>query len=222
MNSVLDWFTDPAMWSGPDGIPVRLLEHLIYSAVSVLIAAAVALPVGLLTGHLGRGSLPTTTIATYWRAIPTLGVVVLVFQLEPLSVWPVLAALTLVAVPPILLNTDAALRTVDPGARDAAIGMGMTGPQVFRQVELPLAVPLILTGLRSATAQVIATATVAAFVGLGGLGRYIIDGLATKDYPMVVGGSVLIVLLALAVQGGFVLAGRLLVSPGVRQRLKTS
>ena len=201
MNSVLDWLTDPAMWTGPDGIPVRLLEHLIYAAVSVLIASAVALPVGLLTGHLGRGSLPTTTVATYWRAIPTLGVVVLVFQLEPLSVWPVLAALTLVAVPPILLNTDAALRTVDPGTRDAAIGMGMTGPQVFRQVELPLAVPLILTGLRSATAQVIATATVAAFVGLGGLGRYIIDGYANRDFAQITGGAILITGLALALDG---------------------
>ncbi|MEV0287005.1 MULTISPECIES: ABC transporter permease [unclassified Kribbella] len=220
MEACLDWLTDPAMWSGPNGIPVRLLEHVIYSAVSVLIAAAIAVPLGLLTGHLGRGSLPTTTVATYWRAVPTLGVVVLVFQLEPLSVWPVLVALVLVALPPILLNTDAALRSVDPGSREAAVGMGMTGPQVLRRVELPLAVPLILTGLRSATAQVVATATVAAFVGLGGLGRYIIDGYANRDFAQITGGALLITGLALGLDGLLaVLQRRLDPTAGPRRRM---
>jgi osmoprotectant transport system permease protein len=218
VNAVLDWFTDPAMWSGAGGIPTRVLEHLWYSTIAVLVAAVIALPLGVLTGHArGGGGLPATALATYWRAVPTLGVVVLVFQIEPLSVWPVLAALVVIAVPPILLNTQAGLRSVEPTARDAALGMGMTELQLLRRVDVPLAGPVLLGGVRSATAQVIATATVAAFVGLGGLGRYIIDGYASRDLVQVTGGAVLIAALALAVDGVFALLQRA-VQPATRRR----
>jgi osmoprotectant transport system permease protein len=212
MPAFLEWFTDPAMWSGPAGIPGRLVEHLWYSAIGVTLAAAIAVPLGLLTGHTGRGSLVATAVSNYWRALPTLGVVVLVFRLAPLSVWPVLTALVVIAIPPILLNADAGLRGVDPAVRDAAAGMGMTGRQQLWRVELPLAMPLLLTGLRSACGQVIATATVAAFVGLGGLGRYIIDGYAARDIAQITGGALLIAALALFVDGGFALAQRRLAS----------
>lgn len=208
MNELFDWFGQASVWSGPNSIPTRLAEHLWYSGLGVLIAAAIALPVGLLIGHTGRGSLAAATLADVWRALPTLGVVILVFRLEPLSIWPVLVALVLIAIPPILLNTDIGLRSVDPGVRDAARGMGMTGWQALWRVEVPIALPLILTGLRSAAGQVVATATIAAFVGLGGLGRYIIDGYAARDLGQITGGAIVVALLALAVEGAFALLQR--------------
>ena len=200
-------------WSGPDGAPVRLLEHLGYSGLSLAIAAAIALPIGLLVGHTGRGGTAAGALANVWRALPTLGLVILVFRLEPLSIWPVLAALVAVAVPPILLNADAGIRAVDPGVRKAARGMGLSGWQTLWQVEVPLALPLILAGLRSAAGQVVATATVAAFVGLGGLGRYIIDGYAARDLGEITTGALLVAGLALAVDGCFVLAQRAVATP---------
>ncbi len=206
--AVLDWFGQGDVWSGPDGIPTRLLEHLGYSSLSLLVAAAIALPVGLLVGHTGRGGAAAGALANVWRALPTLGIVILVFRVEPLSIWPVLLALVLVAVPPILLNADAGLRAVDPGVRAAARGMGLSEWQVLWQVEVPLALPLILAGLRSAAGQVIATATVAALVGLGGLGRYIIDGYAARDIGEITGGAIVVGLLALVVDGAFVLVQR--------------
>jgi osmoprotectant transport system permease protein len=208
MGEVLGWFTRAGMWSGPEGIPARLAEHVGYSGLAVLVAAVIALPLGLLIGHTGRGSLLAGTLSNFWRALPTLGVVILVFRLEPLSLWPVLVALVVIAIPPILLNTDVGIRSIDPRVRDAARGMGMTGPQALWRVEVPLALPLILTGLRSAAGQVVAAATIAAFVGLGGLGRYIIDGYASRDLGEITGGAVVVALLALAVEGGFALLQR--------------
>ena len=170
MGETVTWLTQSSQWSGPDGIPARLLEHIWYSVLGVGIAALIALPVGLLIGHTGRGSLFAATLSNFWRALPTLGVVTLVFRLQPLSVWPVIVALVAIAIPPILLNTDVGIRSIDPTIRDAARGMGMTGRQALWRVEVPLAMPLILAGFRSAAGQVVATATIAAFVGLGGLG----------------------------------------------------
>jgi osmoprotectant transport system permease protein len=206
--SALDWLGRADVWSGPDGIPARVLEHCWYAGLSLAVAAAIALPLGFLVGHTGRGGATAGALANVWRALPTLGLVILVFRVEPLSIWPVLVALVVVAVPPILLNTDAAIRALDPGIRDAARGMGLSGWQALWQVEIPLALPLILTGLRSAAGQVIATATVAAFVGLGGLGRFIIDGYAARDIGEVTGGALAVALLALVVDGAFVLAQR--------------
>jgi len=218
--STLAWLLDPGQWSGASGIPARLGEHLWYCFVAVVVAAAVGLPLGLLTGHRHRGGLPVTAVATYWRAVPTLGVVVLVFRLAPLSVWPVVVALVVIAVPPMLLNADAALRGVDPRVVDAARGMGMTGRQQFRLVEVPLGLPLIMAGIRSATAQVVATATVAAFVGLGGLGRYVVDGYAARDFAEITGGALLIAVLALSLDGVLALVQRRLdPARGPRRRL---
>ena len=208
MSETITWLTTSSHWTGSDGIFARLLEHIWYSLLGVGIAALIALPIGLLIGHTGRGSLFAATLSNFWRALPTLGVVTLVFRLQPLSVWPVIVALVAIAVPPILLNTDVGIRSIDPTVRDAARGMGMTGRQALWRVEVPLATPLILAGFRSATGQVIATATIAAFVGLGGLGRYIIDGLAARDIGEVSGGAVVVAVLALLAEGGFALLQR--------------
>jgi osmoprotectant transport system permease protein len=205
-----NWLTSSEQWSGPDGIPARLLEHIWYSALGVVLAALIALPAGLLIGHTGRGSLGANTLSNFGRALPTLGVVIIVFRIEPLSIWPVLAALVVIAIPPILLNTEVGIRSIDPTIRDAARGMGMTGWQALWRVEVPLAMPLILAGLRSATGQVIATATIAAYVGLGGLGRFIIDGYSVRDIGEITGGAVVVAVLALLVEGGFALLQRAL------------
>jgi osmoprotectant transport system permease protein len=184
------------------------VEHIWYSALGVAIAAAIALPIGLLIGHTGRGSLFAATLSNFWRALPTLGLVILVFRLSPLSIWPVMVALVVIAIPPILLNTDVGIRSIDPTVRDAARGMGMTGWQALWRVEVPLALPLILAGFRSAAGQVVATATIAAFVGLGGLGRFIIDGYAARDIGEITGGAIVVAVLALVVEGAFALLQR--------------
>ncbi|MEU1734957.1 ABC transporter permease subunit [Streptosporangium sp. NPDC020145] len=219
MNWLVDFFGDPANWSGSDGIPVRLAEHLQFSAVALLLAMLVALPLGLWIGHTGRGALLVVLSANAARALPTLGLLVLVVLLAGLGTdLPVLIPLVALAVPPILVNTYEGVRGVDPDLRDAAYGMGLRGGQVLGRVLVPVALPLILLGLRLAAIQVVATATVAAFVGLGGLGRYVVDGFATNDYPRTLAGAVLVALLALLVQLVFVLIQRLVVSPGVRRR----
>lgn len=219
MGETVDWLAAAENWSGEDGIPARLLEHVWYSALGVLVAALIAFPMGLLIGHTGRGSLIAASLSNFGRALPTLGLVILVFRIEPLSIWPVLVALVVIAIPPILLNTDVGIRSIDPEIRDAARGMGMTGWQALWRVEVPLALPLILAGLRSATGQVVATATIAAFVGLGGLGRYIIDGYAVQDIGEISGGAVVVAALALVFEGAFALLQRFLgPKEGARRR----
>ena len=211
-----DWLTSSRQWHGAEGIPQRLLEHLTYSGISLLFAALIGLALGLLVGHTGRGAFAVASVANLARAIPTFGLVVLVVTLAGLSTTPVLVALVALAVPPILINTFEGVRGVDPAARDAARGVGMTEWQVLLRVEVPMALPLILLGLRIAAIQVVATATVAAYPGLGGLGRFIVDGLSRNDYELVVGGSTVVVVLALVVQIVFTALRRVLVSPGLR------
>ncbi|MFI7128367.1 ABC transporter permease [Nonomuraea sp. NPDC050153] len=218
---LIEFFGSGANWSGPDGIPMRLLEHLEFSALALVLAVLVAVPLGLLIGHTGRGEVVVVVTANLSRALPTLGLLVMfVLLLGTASIWPVIIPLVLLSVPPILVNTFEGIKGVDPELRDAAYGMGLRGGQVLGRVLVPVALPLILLGCRLSAIQVVATTTVAAYTGLGGLGRFVIDGFATKDYASVVGGSVLIVLFALVVQILFTLAQRVTVSPGVSQRLK--
>ncbi|HEX3202482.1 MAG TPA: ABC transporter permease, partial [Actinomycetes bacterium] len=186
VNEVIAWLTDPAQWSGPEGIPVRTLQHLGYSLLATAIAAAIALPIGVLIGHTGRGAVFAVNLTNLGRAIPTLGIIILVFILAGFGIVPVLVALTALAVPPIVTNSYVGVRSVDPEIREAAEGMGMRGRQVLWRVELPVAMPLIMAGVRTSTVQVVATATLAAYVGLGGLGRYLIDGFSQRDLPQVV------------------------------------
>jgi osmoprotectant transport system permease protein len=200
-----EYLTDSAHWSGPDGIPNRLLEHLGYSFGALLFVLLIGLPLGLYVGHTGRGAVAIAGTANALRALPTFGLLILaVIALSdtlPGSIsylGPSLLVLVVLGIPAVLSNTYAGVQSVDPAARDAAKGMGMTGRQVLWRVEVPNALPLILSGIRSATLQIVATATIAAYVSLGGLGRFIIDGRASRDYSQMAAGAVLVGLLAVA------------------------
>ncbi|MFB7330436.1 ABC transporter permease [Streptomyces adustus] len=211
------FFGDGSHWHGYDGIPTRVLEHVRYSLEALALAAAIGLPVGLVTGHYGRGGNALALLATAGRALPTFGLLVLVVTWLGFGLGPVMIPLVVLAVPPILVTTYEAVRSVDPAPVDAARGMGMPEPRILFQVELPVALTLILGGLRSAAVQIVSTATIAAYVGLGGLGRYIIDGLYQRNYEKVVGGATLVAALALATLAVFWAVARLTVSPGVRR-----
>ncbi|MGC5034866.1 MULTISPECIES: ABC transporter permease [unclassified Streptomyces] len=218
LSFVQAFFGDSAHWHGYDGIPQRLLEHVQYSLLALALAAAIGLPVGLLTGHTGRGGNALAFVATAARALPSFGLLVLIVIVMGFGLLPVMIPLVVLAVPPILVTTYEAVRTVDPSPVDAARGMGMRESRILFQVELPVALPLILSGLRSAAIQIVSTATIAAYVSLGGLGRYIVDGLYQRNYEKVVGGATLVAVLALVTLAVFWAAGRLAVSPGVRRR----
>lgn len=219
MNFLLDvaaWFADPAHWSGPRGVPTRLGQHVEYTAVALLLACLIAIPVGALVGHTGRGSVLVVGLTNSLRALPTLGLVIIVVLLTTIGELPVLLALVVLAVPPVMAGTYAGIRAVDPMVVDAARGVGMREREVLLQVEVPNALPLMIGGIRSATLQLVSTATIAAFVGLGGLGRYIIDGQAVQDYPEVLAGAVLVAALAIVVDLLLTGVQRLVVSEGLR------
>jgi osmoprotectant transport system permease protein len=218
VSDVISWLTDPAQWSGPDGIPVRTLQHLWYSLLATVIAAAIALPIGIFIGHTGRGALVAVNLTNLGRAIPSLGIIILMFTLVGFGIVPVLVALVALAVPPIVTNSYIGIRSVDRDVREAAEGMGMRGRQVLWQVELPVAMPLIMAGIRTSAVQVVATATLAAFVGLGGLGRYLIDGLSQRDLAQVVGGAILVAVLSLATELVLGRVQTLVVSEGLAER----
>ena len=213
---VLKWFADPAHWSGTDGIPQRLIEHIQLSAESVAIGALIALPIGVALGHYGRFGNLAINISNVGRAIPSFGILVIAFQIFGLGDFPIVLSLTALAIPPMVTNSYVALREVDPDIRDAARGMGYRELAQVLRVELPLAVPLIMAGVRTSAVQVVATATLAALIAGGGLGRYIVDGLATQDYVKTAAGAVLVALLALATELSLAWAQRLLVPRGIR------
>ena len=218
VNEVIAWLTDPAQWSGPDGIPVRTVQHLWYSLLATVIAGAIALPIGVFIGHTGRGAVFAINLTNLGRAIPSLGIIILVFTLVGFGIVPVLVALIALAVPPIVTNSYIGVRSVDRDVRDAAEGMGMRGRQVLWEVELPVATPLIMAGIRTSAVQVVATATLAAFVGLGGLGRYLIDGLSQRDLAQVVGGAILVAVLSLLTELVLGRVQTLVVSEGLTER----
>jgi osmoprotectant transport system permease protein len=218
VTDVIGWLTDPAQWSGPDGIPVRTLQHLWYSLLATAIAAAIALPIGILIGHTGRGAVLAVNLTNLGRAIPSLGIIILTFTLVGFGIVPVVVALTALAIPPIVTNSYVGIRSVDRDVREAAEGMGMRGRQVLWQVELPVAMPLIMAGIRTSAVQVVATATLAAYVGLGGLGRYLIDGLSQRDLAQVVGGAILVAVLSLATELVLGRVQTMVVSEGLAQR----
>lgn len=222
IESVWRWLTDGAHWHGETGITNRLLEHLQYSGESLLIAALIAVPLGALIGHTGRAKW-IIAVANAFRAIPSLGLlfVVAMWFVSRLTgdsayLVPTIIVLVILAIPPLLAGAYSGVSEVDPAARDAAYGMGMSGGQVLTRVELPCALPLIFSGVRSAALQIIATATIAAAISVGGLGRYLIDGLANSDYAQMAGGAILVAALALVVDGVLALAQRLVVPGGLR------
>ncbi|MFH7595992.1 ABC transporter permease [Streptomyces racemochromogenes] len=216
LGKACDWLADGANWSGADGVWHRLAEHLLVSGIALGVACAVALPVGLWLGHVGRGGAVAVNVSNAGRAVPVFAVLAL-FMVSPLrsaGYLPTVVALVLFAVPPLLTNAYVGMREVDRSVVEAARGMGMSGRQLFWRVELPLARGLVMTGLRSGAVQVIATATIAAMVGQGGLGRIITAGFNTYNTPQVVAGALLVALLALLVEGLLVAADRLLLRRG--------
>jgi osmoprotectant transport system permease protein len=213
---VAQWFANPAHWSGSDGIPTRFVEHVELSAVSVGIGAVIALPIGITLGHYGRFGGLAMSLSNVGRAVPSIALLVLAFQIFGLGNLPIIIALIALAIPPMVTNSYVAMREVDPDVKEAARGMGYREPAQILRVELPLAVPLVMAGIRTSAVQVVATATLAALIAGGGFGRYIIDGFGQQDYTKLVAGGILVALLALATEG--VLSGleRLLVPRGLR------
>lgn len=216
------WLTTASHWSGPGGIGHRLFEHLGYSAEALLIAIAIGLPLGLLTGHTRRGGSVLSTVSNGGRALPTLGLLTLFAIVIGVGLSAALIPLVILAIPPILVNTDAGVRGVDRTLTDAARGMGLRPHQVLFRVEVPVAVPLIVLGLRTAALQIISTATIAAYVGLGGLGRFIIDGEASRDYAQLGAGAVVVALFAIVTEGMFLIAQHFVISPGLRSSSRAS
>jgi len=224
LSDLVRFLSDGERWQGNQGIPNLILEHLGYSLVATVIAGVLALPLALWAGHTGRGDTLLINVANVGRAIPTFGLILTAFVIFGLGVTPVYIALVALAIPPIVANAAVGVRQVDRDIREAAEGMGMTGWQVLRGVELPIAMPLIMTGLRTSAVQVVATATLAAFVGLGGLGRPIINGLAqgvlTNDNArsQVIVGAVLVALLAVLTEVAFGAVERVVVPAGLRSQ----
>jgi len=188
-------------WTGPVGLATRILEHLEYTGVAVGASALVAIPLGLIIGHTGRGTLLVVGLVNVLRALPTLGVLLLGVLLFGLRVGPPLVALMLLGIPSMLAGTYAGIANVEPLVVDSARAMGMTESQVLLRVEIPNAMPLILGGLRNATLQIVATATVAAYASLGGLGRYLIDGIKEREFQLALVGALAVAALALILDG---------------------
>jgi osmoprotectant transport system permease protein len=223
IERTLTWLADPAHWSGPNSIPLRLGEHAAISFASLLIALLLALPVGLWIGHTGRGAALAVNLANLWRALPSLAVIAIALpitvNIDPqagFKVYPTVVAMIVLGLPPILVNTHAAISGVERDLVEAGRGQGMSGAQVLARIELPLAVPAITTGIASAAIQIVATATLGAVFGFGGLGRYLIDGMAQADVGQTVGGALLVAALVIVTEAGFALLGWALTPRGLR------
>lgn len=228
LHDVFRWFANGDHWHGQEGVPHLVVQHLEISAVSLVVAALVALPIGLVLGHLRRGGFAAVNVSNVGRALPSLAILllaVLTFGVaDPPALLrgigigsiPTFIALVLLAIPPMLTNTYVGMANADADMREAARGMGMSGGQVLRRVELPVAMPLIMAGVRTSAVAVVATATLAAYVGWGGLGRYIIDGMAVSDNTRVFVGALFVAVLAIAVELALAGVQRLVVSRGLR------
>jgi osmoprotectant transport system permease protein len=214
----VEYVGDPATWTGQGGLVGRILEHSFYTGLALGLAALVALPLGLLIGHTNRGSFVALNTANAARALPTLGVLILVALATSIDIRPVMVALVILGVPPILASTYAGIRNVDPDVVDAARGMGMTEREVLWKVEVPNALPLVISGLRAATLQIVSTATIAAVVALGGLGRPLLDNLQLRNYPQAMAAALLVAALAIVFDLFFAALTRVVVSPGVGGR----
>lgn len=220
MNHLLDafaWIADPARWPGAGGIASRLGEHLAYSVVGVLVACLIGLPAGWWVGHTRRGRGLAVGLSGAARALPTLGLVTLLGILLGIGLVGPMVAFVVLALPSVLAGAYSGVEAVDPQAVDGARASGMTEVQVLTRVEIPLGLPLLVGGIRSAFLQVIATATLAAYVGAGGLGRYLFLGLKTQDYPQMLAASLLVVALALACDLVFAALQRVATPAGVRR-----
>jgi osmoprotectant transport system permease protein len=219
LSGVVEWFTTTANWWGSEGMVQRLQEHVTMSAAALATAMAIALPVGLVLGHTGRGGPLAVNLSNLGRAVPSFAIIVLMASVVGIGAKPAYIALVALAVPPMVTNTYTAIRGVDRDVREAAEGMGLTGRQVLARVEVPMALPLVMAGIRTSAVQVVATATLAALVGWGGLGRYIIDGLATRDFHEVFAGALLVAVLSLLVEVALSALQRVVVPSALQNRL---
>lgn len=208
----INYILDPAHLTGDKGILPRLTDHLYYSALATGIALLIGLPLGFAIGHTGRGRAFVIAISGAARALPSFGLLLFIILFTGIGLWPLVAVLAILAVPPIIAGSYAGLESVNRQTIDAARAVGMTEWQVLWRVEVPLALPLIIGGIRSAVLQVIATATIAGYVGLTGFGRFLIEGLAVRNYTVVIAGAILVAALALLVDGLLALI-QLLVTP---------
>ncbi len=218
--NVWEWLTDPAHWQGPNGIPVRTLQHLYISGAAMVIAIVLAFPVGMIIGHFKRFGGFVTNLGNVGRAIPTFALLIIFASTDLIGVGDLAAilALAIFAIPPLLTNTYVGVRDVDANVSEGAKGMGMTDSQVIGRVELPTALPMIGAGLRTTTVQVVATATLAALVGGGGLGRYVVDGFALQDVTLMMSGVILVSALSVGVEAILALIQRYLTPRPLRSR----
>lgn len=212
----LSWLAEAQRWSGPSGIPLRALEHLGYTALGVLVAALLAVPVGLYVGHTGRFKGLAVAASGAARALPTLGLVTLFALLMGIGLTAPLLSFVILALPSLLAGAYSAVESADSATVDAARAQGMTELQILTRVEIPLGLPLLIGGVRGATVQVVATAMLAAYVGNGGLGRYIFQGLGSQNYPQMIAGSLLVIALALLLDLALLLLQRVTAPAGTR------
>ena len=224
LGDAVRFFTDPTNWSGSTGIPVRLWEHVQISFYATMLAAAVALPAGLTIGHTRKGEFVASSVGNIGRALPSFGVLGLIFPFT-LRFFPgsigfaaTLIALFLLAIPPILINTYVGVQNVDRDTVEAARGMGMDWRHLLLVLEIPLAAPLIIAGIRNAAVGVVATATLGALVAWGGLGRFIVDGFAIRDEGQIIAGAVLVAGLAVVTELGIGALERAATPQGLRSR----
>jgi len=198
ISGVYLWFSRPEHWLGEDGLLSRMGEHIYYVSLSITIACAIALPLGVLMANYRKGAQWVMALFNLGRALPSLGIVILAIMVIGYETSTVIIALVVMSIPPILTNTYIGIDQIDSSLKSAAKSIGMRRWQTFTQLELPLAFPLIFSGLRSALVQLIATATIAAYAGFGGLGRFLIDGLGRNDTPQIIGGALVVSALAIA------------------------
>jgi osmoprotectant transport system permease protein len=220
LGEVAQWFADPAHWQGPQGIPARVLEHLEYSGFAIAVALLIALPIALYLGHSGRGGFVAINVANIGRALPSFallgfGLLIAIALGLGLGFWPTMFMLVPLAIPPIVTNTFVAIREVDRDVVDAARGMGLSEGQILRSIEVPLGLPLILAGVRTAAVNVVATATLGAVVAGGALGRFIVDGFALREFDQLVAGGILVALLAVVTEVTFSALERASRAPGM-------
>ena len=220
LGDVARWFADPEHWQGPHGIPIRILEHVELSGLAVAVALLIAAPIALYLGHTGRGGFIAINVANIGRALPSLallafGLVIAIALGLGLGFWPTIFALVPLAIPPIMTNIYVAVREVDADIVDAARGMGLSEGEILRRIEIPLGLPLMLAGIRTAAVNVVATATLGALVAGGALGRFIVDGLALREFDQLFAGAVLVALLAIVTEITFSALERASRSPGM-------
>ena len=223
MAGAAAFFADGAHWAGTDGIPSRVVQHIQMAGLALAVGLGIALPLGVLIGHTGRGGVLTVAVANIGRAVPSFAILVMLLPLVlglglGLGFWPTVVALIVLTIPPILVNTYTGMRSVDPDMVEAARGMGMREREIALRVEVPTALPIIIAGTRVAAVQAVATATLGAVVASGGLGRYIVDGFARQEDGRILAGAILVAVLAVGTDQVFGLIERRGVSPGIRGR----